>query len=156
MYGYYREKFHVNHFWELKGWVNERLLGATVHSHIHQLHRWISYAQTQGSQMHMYNFFVCMVEKNVRLMYLCYNSVLQVSFVLHFCVEQRTFRFEKAASRQQKIYIMKKAIMLHSCMSYMSLYLMPFLDYSTRWWELKPYAISNILWHALNHLLITT
>ena len=67
--------------------------------------------------MHMYNFFVCMVEKNVRLMYLCYNSVLQVSFVLHFCVKQRTFRFEKAASRQQKIYIMKKAIMLHSCMS---------------------------------------
>ena len=38
-------------------------------------------------------------------------------FVLHFCVKQRTFRFEKAASRQQKIYIMKKAIMLHSCMS---------------------------------------
>ena len=67
--------------------------------------------------MHMYNFFVCMVEKNVRLMYLCYNSVLQVSFVLHFCVKQRTFRFEKAASRQQKICIMKKAIMLHSCMS---------------------------------------
>ena len=70
----------------------------------------------QGSQMHMYNFFVCMVEKNVRLMCLCY-LVLQVSFVLHCCVKQRTFRFEKAASRQQKIYIMKKAIMLHSCMS---------------------------------------
>ena len=66
--------------------------------------------------MHMYNFFVCMVEKNVQLMCLCY-LVLQVSFVLHCCVKQRTFRFEKAASRQQKIYIMKKAIMLHSCMS---------------------------------------
>ena len=61
-------------------------------------------------------FFVCIVEKNVRLMCLCY-SVLQVSFVLHCCVKQRTFRFEKEASRQQKIYIMKKAIMLHSCMS---------------------------------------
>ena len=80
--------------------------------------------------MHMYNFFVCMVEKNVRLMCLCY-LVLQVSFVLHCCVKQRTFRFEKAASRQQKN--------LHNEKSYhvtlwhvMSLYLMPFLDYSTR------------------------
>ena len=42
------------------------------------------------------------------------------TFVIHViqCYKkQRTFRFEKAASRQQKIYIMKKAIMLHSCMS---------------------------------------
>ena len=62
-------------------------------------------------------FLCAWSKKNVRLMYLCYNSVLQVSFVLHFCVKQRTFRFEKAASRQQKIYIMKKAIMLHSCIS---------------------------------------
>ena len=82
--------------------------------------------------MHMYNFFVCMVEKNVRLMCLCY-LVLQVSFVLwHCCVKQRTFRFEKAASRQQKIYIIKKAIRHVTLLHVMSLYLMPFLDYSTR------------------------
>ena len=32
-------------------------------------------------------------------------------------MKQRTSRFEKAANRQRKIYIMKKAIMLHSRMS---------------------------------------
>ena len=31
--------------------------------------------------------------------------------------EQKTFRFERAASRQRKIYIIYKAIMLHSRMS---------------------------------------
>ena len=34
--------------------------------------------------------------------------------VLMICVKRRTFRFENAASRQRKIYIMKKAITLHS------------------------------------------
>ena len=42
----------------------------------------------------------------------CYKFPLY----LHHCVKRRTFRFEKAASKQWKIYIMKKAIMLHSCM----------------------------------------
>ena len=55
-------------------------------------------------------FFARTVEK---LTCLCY-SVLQVSFVLHCCVKQRTFRFEKAANRQRKIYIMKKV----SCYTY--------------------------------------
>ena len=49
-------------------------------------------------------------------MCLCY-SVLEVSFVFHCCMKQRTSRFEKAASKQRKIYIMKKAITLHSRMS---------------------------------------
>ena len=49
-------------------------------------------------------------------MCLC-NSVLQVSFILHYYVKQRTFRFENAASGERKIYIEKKAIMLHSRMS---------------------------------------
>ena len=40
-------------------------------------------------------------------MCLCY-SVLQVSFVFHCCMKQRTSKFEKAVSRQRKIYIMKK------------------------------------------------
>ena len=75
-------------------------------------------------------FFARTVEKTAPLTCLCY-SVLQVSFVLHCCVKQRTFRFEKAASRQQKIYIMKKAIMLHSCMS-CHCTSCHFLDYSTR------------------------
>ena len=58
-------------------------------------------------------FFARSVEKTAPLTCLCY-SVLQVSFVLHCCVKQRTFRFEKAASRQRKIYIMKKV----SCYTY--------------------------------------
>ena len=33
-------------------------------------------------------------------------------------ITERTFRFEKATSRQRKIYMMKKAIMLHSHMSH--------------------------------------
>ena len=40
-------------------------------------------------------------------MCLC-HSVLSVSFVFHCCMKQRTSRFEKAMSRQQKILIMKK------------------------------------------------
>ena len=36
---------------------------------------------------------------------------------LHCCMKQRTSGFEKAASRQRKIYIMTKAIMLHSRVS---------------------------------------
>ena len=62
------------------------------------------------------DYFARTVEKNAQLRCLCY-SVQQVSFVLHCCVKQRTSRFEKAASRQRKIYIIKKAIMLHSRMS---------------------------------------
>ena len=58
-------------------------------------------------------FFARTVEKTAPLTCLCY-SVLQVSFVLHCCVKQRTFRFEKAANRQRKIYIMKKV----SCYTY--------------------------------------
>ena len=41
-------------------------------------------------------------------MCLC-NSVLQVSFILHYYVKQRTFRFENAASGERKIYIEKKS-----------------------------------------------
>ena len=62
-------------------------------------------------------FFVCIVEKmcdSCAFVIQCYKFPL---YNLHCCVKQRTFRFEKEASRQQKIYIMKKAIMLHSCMS---------------------------------------
>ena len=36
--------------------------------------------------------------------------------VLHCGVKQRTFGFEKVTSRQQKIYTIKRAIMLHSYM----------------------------------------
>ena len=70
----------------------------------------------QGSQTRVYDFLVRTVEKNARLVCLCY-SVPQVSFVLHCWVKQRTLRFEKAARRQRKIYLMKKATMLHSRMS---------------------------------------
>ena len=71
------------------------------------LHRWISYAPTQGSETHIYDFFVRTVEKNALFVCLC-HSVLSVSFVFHYCMKQRTSRFEKAASRQQKIPIMRK------------------------------------------------
>ena len=71
------------------------------------LHRRISYAPTQGSETHIYDFFAHTVEKNALFVCLC-HSVLSVSFVFHCCIKQRTSRFEKAASRQQKIPIMKK------------------------------------------------
>ena len=29
----------------------------------YQLYRWISYAQVQGSQMHIYDYFVCTIKK---------------------------------------------------------------------------------------------
>ena len=54
----------------------------------------------------VYTIFLRAWLKKMCLMCLCY-SVLPYSFVLH-CVKQRTFRFEKVVSRQQKIYIMKK------------------------------------------------
>ena len=41
-----------------------------------------------------YTIFFRTVEKNARLVCLCY-SVLYVSFALRCCVRQRTFRFEK-------------------------------------------------------------
>ena len=56
-------------------------------------------------------------EKNAWLMCLC-NLVLQVSlYFITIYVKQRSLRFEKAVSGERKIYIMKKAIMLHSRVS---------------------------------------
>ena len=104
----------------------------------------------------MYNSFVCMVEKNVRLMYLCFlfsaTSFLSLYYIFVWDKELLGLKSSKQTTKNLHNEKSYHVTLLHV----MSLYLMPFLDYSTRWWELKPYAISNILWHALNHLLITT
>ena len=67
--------------------------------------------ECHGSQTRIYNLFAHGRKK-------CATHVpCYVFFVGHCCVKQITFRFEKAASRQRKIYIMKKAIMLDTHLS---------------------------------------
>ena len=46
----------------------------------------------------------------------CYKSPLNYIVVYKKKKKKKTIRFEKATSQQGKIYIMKKSIMLHSCM----------------------------------------
>ena len=60
----------------------------------------------------VYTIFLCIWLKKMHDSCLCY-SMLYISFVLHCCVKQRTFRFEKVVSQQWKFYIMKKAITLY-------------------------------------------
>ena len=67
--------------------------------------------ECHGSQTRIYNLFAHGRKK-------CATHVpCYVFFVGHCCVKQITFRFEKATSRQRKIYIMKKAIMLDTHLS---------------------------------------
>ena len=88
----------------------------------------------QGSQTRIYDFLVRTVEKNARPMCLCY-SVPQVSFVLHCWVKQRTFRFEKAARRQRKIYLMLPCY-THACPVASRIYWITSSSSRYAWYEL--------------------